>query len=70
MQLALAGLGWGLVPELQVRELLAGGELVELLPGQFIDVPLYWHYWRQGGALLDGLTAALRDYGQTHLHAW
>lgn len=70
VQLALAGLGWGLVPELQVRELLAGGELVELLPGQFIDVPLYWHYWRQGGALLDGLTAALRDYGQTHLHAW
>lgn len=60
VQLALAGLGWGLVPALQVQGQLARGELVELLPGQHVDVPLYWHHWRQGGELLDSLTRQLQ----------
>ena len=38
---------------------LARGELVELLPGQATDVPLYWHYWRNGGELLASLTEHL-----------
>ncbi|MBF7730414.1 LysR family transcriptional regulator ArgP [Pseudomonas sp. N040] len=61
VQLASAGLGWGLMPALQVREQLARGELLELLPGRHVDVPLYWHHWRQGGALLDTLTRHLRQ---------
>lgn len=56
VQLALAGLGWGLVPALQAQAFLERGELVELLPGEHVDVPLYWHHWRQGGELLDSLT--------------
>lgn len=55
-----SGLGWGMVPELQVRNELAQGKLVELIPGRSIDVPLYWHYWRNGGRLLTGLTQHLR----------
>jgi LysR family transcriptional regulator (chromosome initiation inhibitor) len=51
-----AGMGWGLVPELQVREQLANGKLVELLSDRCIDVPLYWHHWRNGGQLLNQLT--------------
>jgi LysR family transcriptional regulator (chromosome initiation inhibitor) len=51
-----AGLGWGLIPELQVGEQLAGGRLQDLLPGRCIDVPLYWHSWRLGGERLDSLT--------------
>ncbi len=51
-----AGMGWGLVPELQVREQLASGRLVELLSDRCIDVPLYWHHWRNGGELLNQLT--------------
>ncbi|KAF1054919.1 MAG: HTH-type transcriptional regulator ArgP [Stenotrophomonas maltophilia] len=54
-----AGLGWGLVPELQVAAELAAGELVDLLPGRGIDVPLYWHHWRNGGELLASLTRHL-----------
>lgn len=53
------GLGWGLVPELQVADELARGELVELLPERPLDVPLYWHHWRNGGDLLGELTRQL-----------
>ena len=59
IRLAEAGLGWGLVPELQVREQLECGRLVELLPDKPIDVPLYWHHWRNGGQLLGQLTEHL-----------
>ncbi|AID83067.1 LysR family transcriptional regulator [Pseudomonas aeruginosa VRFPA04] len=59
VRLTAGGLGWGLVPERQVQGELARGELVELLPGQVIDVPLYWHYWRNGGELLASLTEHL-----------
>ncbi|MET1080026.1 MAG: LysR family transcriptional regulator ArgP [Pseudomonas sp.] len=59
VRLALAGLGWGLVPELQVQDLLTRGDLLELLPQQPVDVPLYWHHWRSGGALLGELTRQL-----------
>ena len=59
VRLACAGLGWGMVPELQVRQQLASGELVELLPERPLDVPLYWHHWRNGGELLASLTRHL-----------
>ncbi|PTS85534.1 ArgP/LysG family DNA-binding transcriptional regulator [Pseudomonas sp. HMWF032] len=59
IRLALAGFGWGLIPELQVQGELARGELVELLAEQPIDVPLYWHHWRNGGELLNQLTQHL-----------
>ncbi|WP_426140287.1 LysR family transcriptional regulator ArgP [Pseudomonas sp. DWP3-1-2] len=53
------GMGWGLAPELQVREQLQRGTLVELVPGKPVDVPLYWHHWRNGGQLLTQLTGHL-----------
>lgn len=59
VRLLSGGLGWGLVPELQVEKELARGELVDLFPPRPIDVPLYWHHWRTGGKLLGELTAAL-----------
>jgi LysR family transcriptional regulator (chromosome initiation inhibitor) len=56
------GLGWGMVPELQARSLLASGALVELLPGRPVDVALYWHHWRNGSRLLDQLGRYLADH--------
>jgi LysR family transcriptional regulator (chromosome initiation inhibitor) len=59
VRLLASGLGWGMVPELQVSGELARGELVEVLPGRAVDVPLYWHHWRNGGQLLGALTEHL-----------
>ena len=73
VRLTEGGLGWGLVPELQVRDELASGRLVDLVPERFIDVPLYWHHWRNGGELLGELTEQLRRHSSSvlvPLHSW
>ena len=59
IRLAQAGFGWGLIPELQVLGESSRGELVELISDRPIDVPLYWHHWRNGGELLNQLTRHL-----------
>lgn len=59
IRMAEAGIGWGLIPEMQARNQLSNGVLVELMPDNPLDVPLYWHYWRSGGPLLEQLTGCL-----------
>ena len=59
VRLLQSDLGWGLVPELQVEAELASGALVNVFQGPPIDVPLYWHHWRNGGELLAELTRQL-----------
>ena len=39
---ALAGMGWGLNPIHLIRDHLASGRLVELIPGSTRDVSLFW----------------------------
>ena len=39
------GLAWGLLPYLQAAQGLAQGQLVDLLPGAYVDVPLAWYAW-------------------------
>ncbi len=61
------GMGWGMVPGLQERELAA--ELVELDPAGAVEVTLYWQQWRLRSATLDlvreaVLAAAGRDLGR------
>lgn len=64
VQMISAGVGWGLVPAMQIRDQLEHGELRELAPGRPIDVSLYWHYWRTGGRLMDQLTNQLERQSQ------
>ncbi|MFE2043743.1 LysR family transcriptional regulator ArgP [Streptomyces sp. NPDC059477] len=54
-----AGLGWGLVPEAQADPLLATGQLVTLLPGRTVDVPLYWQQWKLDSPALATLADAV-----------
>ena len=55
----MAGWGVSVVPELQVREHLQDGRLVNIAPGHALPVALYWHCWNLDSAVLDALTAAL-----------
>lgn len=57
--LARRGLGWGMVPEAFARQAIAAGDLAEIVPGAYLDVPLYWHCWRLPSAALAALTAAV-----------
>lgn len=59
IRMALAGLGYGMVPQIQVQDWLERGELVDLVPGFVLDVPLYWHYWQTESPMLAGLRRAL-----------
>ncbi|MBV1775402.1 LysR family transcriptional regulator ArgP [Burkholderiaceae bacterium DAT-1] len=61
------GLGWGMMPEPLAREALQSGELVELLPGMRLDVPLYWHRWRIRSPMLDSLSQIIRQAALAHL---
>jgi len=55
--------GWGIsvVPELLASELLAQGELVNLVPKEALQIQLYWHCWNLQSEVLDTLSAALTD---------
>ena len=61
VNLALAGMGYGMIPEMQARPEIAAGRLVSIAPEQTLEVRLYWHFWRHGGGVMDRLTTALRS---------
>jgi LysR family transcriptional regulator, chromosome initiation inhibitor len=60
-----AGLGWGLVPELQAEPGTDG--LVELIPDAHVDVRLYWQQWRLRSGRLDEVAAAVRRQARAAL---
>lgn len=66
---ALAGLGWGMNPELLVADHLATGRLVELVPGSPLDVPLFWQFSRLAAAAMAPLTRVIRTAAARHLLA-
>ncbi|MER5224879.1 LysR family transcriptional regulator ArgP [Streptomyces flaveus] len=41
-----AGMGWGMVPEVQAAPLLDAGRLVNLAPDRKVDIPLFWQQWK------------------------
>jgi LysR family transcriptional regulator (chromosome initiation inhibitor) len=51
------GLGWGMVPDLQVD---SGMQLVDFDPRGAIDVELFWQQWRLRSALLERVALAVR----------
>ncbi|MFI9615113.1 LysR family transcriptional regulator ArgP [Streptomyces sp. NPDC052023] len=54
-----AGLGWGLVPEVQAEPLLAAGRLIHLAPDRAVDVPLYWQQWKLDSPALAAVAQAV-----------
>ncbi|MDK1361532.1 LysR family transcriptional regulator ArgP [Arthrobacter sp. zg-Y1219] len=63
-----AGLGWGMVPELQVGSDFDDGRLVLLDAHAHHDVELYWQSWTLQSERLVRLTAAVRRASRQLLH--
>jgi LysR family transcriptional regulator (chromosome initiation inhibitor) len=71
VQAILLGLGYGMLPQEQCAPLLASGALLDVAPGLFADVPLYWHAWqiqpprleRMGTQLIAAARAVLLPLG-------
>ncbi|MBK1850328.1 LysR family transcriptional regulator ArgP [Marinobacter sp. 1-4A] len=60
VKLALAGMGYGMIPEIQAQQEIKTGRLVSIAPGQSLEVELYWHFWRHSGGVMERLTTALK----------
>jgi len=54
------GMGWGMMPEIEIGEDLESGRLETLSPGAHVDVALYWQQWRRGSAALTDVADAVR----------
>jgi len=54
------GLGWGMMPEIEIGEDLRTGTLEPLAPGTHVDVDLYWQQWRRGSAALSEVAEAVQ----------
>lgn len=61
------GLGWGMLPEPQLRPDLEAGRLVTLGGRTRVDVPLHWQRWRLDSPALARLTDVVRRAARAHL---
>ena len=61
-----AGLGWGMIPELQLMEGLSDGALVRLAD-DYQDVALYWQAWTLDSDGLNRITHAVRTAAEDRL---
>jgi len=64
---AVLGLGWGMLPDLQVDAHIADGSLLVLDVEGAIDVPLYWQQWSVESSTLAGVASALEKAAESSL---
>ncbi|WP_374945836.1 LysR family transcriptional regulator ArgP [Agreia sp.] len=62
------GFGWGMLPEQQCESELGAGSLLELAPGEYTEVRLFWQRWNLTSTLLDTVTEAVRRGARASLH--
>lgn len=67
LDLAVAGLAWGLQPITLAAPHLTAGRLVELPPGRPLDVDLFWTVSRLASAALKGLTQGVQEAARQRL---
>ncbi len=53
------GLACGMVPDQQGQPMIEQGTAVDMTPGRYLAVPLYWHVWNLGSELIRQLTDVL-----------
>jgi LysR family transcriptional regulator (chromosome initiation inhibitor) len=63
------GLGWGVLPEPQLRPGIADGTLVALSTREHLDVALHWQRWRLDSPVLTRLGDSVRSVARARLRA-
>ncbi|GGY20272.1 LysR family transcriptional regulator ArgP [Paludibacterium paludis] len=61
------GLAYSLQPELMLADDLDTGRLVDLCPGLWMDMPMYWHHWRIESNLISEIEETLVEFALAHL---
>ncbi|MES2128138.1 MAG: LysR family transcriptional regulator ArgP [Pseudomonadota bacterium] len=61
------GLGYGMLPEQQIASQIDEGILLDLAPGKWSDVPLYWHAWRVQSPKMERLSERVVEAARTAL---
>ncbi|GAB3251897.1 HTH-type transcriptional regulator ArgP [Chitinimonas naiadis] len=61
------GMGYGMVPELQLGDALKQGRLRDLAPDFPTDVALYWHTWQVQSPRMEYLSTRIIDSGRAAL---
>lgn len=59
MQAICLGLGWGMLPEVQMKDLALNRMLVDLAPERPTDVGLFWHSWKVQSPRLERMSGTL-----------
>jgi LysR family transcriptional regulator (chromosome initiation inhibitor) len=62
-----AGVGYGLVPSMQVQPLIDSGELVALAPRSRVFVNLYWHHWENAPPNAKRISEIVMQYARQAL---
>ncbi|SEO68445.1 LysR family transcriptional regulator ArgP [Actinacidiphila rubida] len=63
-----AGLGWGMIPDVQSGPHREAGTLVDLPYGRPVDVPLYWQQWKLDSPALGAVADAVARAAARALH--
>ena len=67
VQAVLAGLGWGMLSDLQLADPALREAVVLLDPRAAVDVPLHWQRWKLRSPSLDRLTEVVQDGARSAL---
>lgn len=67
LDLACAGLGWGLQPKTLAKPHIDAGTLVEFMPGNIMAVPLFWTVSRLHAQALQAMTNAVKNVAKQNL---
>ncbi|EQC00664.1 HTH-type transcriptional regulator ArgP [Photorhabdus temperata] len=53
------GVGYGMISQLHYQDAVEKGELIDICPGRYTNINLFWHYWHVQSPKLERLTQCL-----------
>ncbi len=62
------GLGYGWLPDYQAVAYLRNQTLIEAAPQLRLELPLYWHHWKQQSAVMTLFSEVLVQQAQMHMN--